>query len=403
MRKNIGVYRGIVGDEVIAEIYRKARTLYGMRVLHINSTYYGGGVAEILDSFVPLMNDVGVEVDWRTLRGTPDFFNITKKFHNALQGDSLNLTEIKKKLYIQTNEDFSTYCHITHDCVVVHDPQPLPLIRFYRKRQPWLWRCHVDLSNPHPQLWEFLKEFVLRYDLVIVTAEQYKKPRLPVEQRVVQPAIDPLSPKNLDIPERTVAKHFRKFGITLDKPLIVQISRFDKWKDPEGVIEVFKLVRQEVDCRLVLCGSMATDDPEGQQIYDRVRRRANHLIRRGDVILVTSENHILVNALQRKAAVVVQKSLREGFGLTVTEALWKGKPVVASRVGGIPLQIVDGTNGFLVDPRDTEGFAERIVRILRDPELARYLGEEGRQVVKERFLITRLILDSLDLFLELCG
>jgi len=403
MRKNIDAYRDVVGDEVIAQIYRKARALYGLRALHINSTYYGGGVAEILDSFVPLMNDVGVEMDWRTLRGTPDFFNITKKFHNALQGDSLNLTEIKKKVYIQTNEDFSTYCHITHDCVVVHDPQPLPLIRFYRKRQPWVWRCHVDFSNPHPQLWEFLKEFVLRYDLVVVTAEQYKKPRLPVEQRVVHPAIDPLSPKNRDIPERTVAKHFRKFGITLDKPLIVQISRFDKWKDPEGVIEVFKLVRQEVDCRLVLCGSMATDDPEGQQVYDRVRRRANHLIRQGDVILVASENHILVNALQRKAAVVLQKSLREGFGLTVTEALWKGKPVVASRVGGIPLQIADGTNGFLVDPRDTEGFAERIVRVLRDPELAHHLGEEGRRTVRERFLITRLMLDYLDLLLELCA
>lgn len=404
MRRSVEDYRGIVSDEVISEIYSRERRLYGRSLLHINSTYHGGGVAEILNSLVPLMNDVGLAADWRILHGTPDFFNITKKFHNALQGDSLNLTEMKKRLYVQANEDFATFCHIDGDCVVVHDPQPLPLIKFFKKRQPWVWRCHVDLSNLNWQLWEFLKKFILRYDVVIVSKEEFVRQDLPVRQRVIPPAIDPLSPKNAEIPETTVLKYMRKFGVPLDKPLITQVSRFDKWKDPEGVIEVFKLVKKEVDCRLVLCGSMAPDDPEGQQIFQRVVRKAGQLMKKGDVLLVTSENNIFVNALQRKSAIVIQKSIREGFGLSITEALWKGKPVVASSVGGIPLQIKDGENGFLLDPHDNEGFAERIVRLLQNPELSAELGRNARETIREKFLITRLLKDHLDLLQEiLCG
>ena len=395
--KDLDSYRAIVGDKVISEIYRKAKRLYGIRVLHINSTYYGGGVVEMLSSLVPLMNSIGIEMDWRILRGTPDFFTITKKFHNALQGDSINLTEIKKRIYVQTNEEFSSYCHIDHDCVIIHDPQPLPLIKFYKKRQPWIWRCHIDISNPNKQLWEFLKGFILRYDAVIISSEKYGRRDLPVEQRVIYPAIDPLSPKNMEISSEIVHKYLRKFGIPADKPLIVQISRFDKWKDPEGVIEIFKLVKEKVGCRLVLCGSMATDDPEGWTVYERVRRKARRLIERKEVLLITSENNILVNALQRSSAVVIQKSIKEGFGLTVTEALWKEKPVVASNVGGIPAQIENGVNGFLANPYDIGGFADRIVQILTNPSLAREVGKRGREVVRKKFLITRLLLDYLEL------
>ena len=395
--KRLNDYRGIVSDEVISDIYKKARQIYGKRIIHINSTYMGGGVAEILSSFVPLMNDAGVDMGWRILHGNPDFFNITKKFHNALQGDPINLTEIKKRLYIEANESFSTYTHVTHDCVIIHDPQPLPLIQFYKKRQPWIWRCHVDLSHPNDGLWDLSKGFILRYDIAVISNKKYKKMDLPIEQRIIYPVINPLTPKNIDLSEKDISKYLKKFKVPTDKPLLTQISRFDKWKDPLGVLEVFKIVKKEIDCRLVLCGSMAADDPEGIKIHEKVEQKANNLIEQGDVILITSENNILVNALQRSSAVIMQKSIREGFGLTVTEALWKEKPVVASNVGGIPLQITDGTNGFLLDPGDTEGFAERIIELLRNPDMGMHMGKKGKETVRKKFLITRLALDYLDL------
>lgn len=396
--RSLEEYRSIVGEEVISSIYRKARTLYGLKVININSTFYGGGVAEILNTFVPLMNDAGVEADWRILRGTPDFFDITKKFHNGLQGDSINLTQIKRRLYMQASETFASYCHIDDDCVVIHDPQPLPLIKFFRKKQPWVWRCHVDLSDPNPNLWEFLKSFILRYDMVVISSPKYRREDLPVFQRVIYPAIDPMSPKNMELSDKTIDKYMNKFGIPTDKPLITQISRFDKWKEPGGVLDIFDLVRTKVNCRLVLCGSMASDDPEGGQIYERVRRKANSLIKSGDVILVTSENNILVNVLQHSSAVVVQKSAKEGFGLTVTEALWKGKPVVASNVGGIPHQIADGETGFLFSPGDNQGFADCITELLEKPALGEEIGKKAKEYVRERFLVTRLLSDYLDLF-----
>jgi trehalose synthase len=390
-------YRQVVGDEVISNIYRKARRLYGRHVLNINSTYQGGGVAEILSSFVPLMNDTGIDVGWRILHGNPDFFTITKRFHDGLQGRSINFTDIKKNVYMRTNENFSVYTHIDHDCVIIHDPQPLPLITFYKKRQPWIWRCHVDLSTPDEELWDFLKKYILRYDVILISSEEYRRPDLPVEQRVVYPAIDPFSPKNMEIPPRLISKYLKKFGIPDDKPLVTQISRFDKWKSPEGALEAFKLVREKVDSRLVLCGSMATDDPESWLIYEKVKRKAKSLIEQGDVILITSENHILVNALQRASAVVLQMSLREGFGLTVTEALWKGRPVVGSNVGGIPLQVQDGKNGYLVEPNDIKAFADQIVEILKHPESVERLGALARETVRKHFLVTRLLADYLDL------
>jgi trehalose synthase len=393
-------YREITGDKIISDLYKKARPLYGKRIIHINSTFYGGGVAEILNSLVPLMNDVGLDAGWRIIRGSPDFFTITKKFHNALQGDTINLTEIKKKVYLQANEDFSTYTHLNHDCVIIHDPQPLPMIKYYKKRQPWVWRCHIDLSHPDEKLWEFLTGFVLKYDIEIISNENYKAD-LAMEHKIIRPGIDPLTAKNMELSDRDINKYLKKFNVPLDKPLITQISRFDKWKNPVGVIEVFKLVKKEIDCRLVLCGSMASDDPEGIQIYERVKQKANNLIASGDVILITSENNILVNALQRSSAVIIQKSTREGFGLTVTEALWKETPVVASNVGGIPLQISDGENGFLFEPNDNNGFAQKIVELIRKPELARKIGKNGRATVRYKFLVTRILQDYLDLFNEI--
>ncbi|MGB2979719.1 MAG: glycosyltransferase [Candidatus Zixiibacteriota bacterium] len=395
--RSLDDYSEIVGDEVLSSIYRKARRLSGKHILHINATYQGGGVAEILGSVVVLMNDIGIDTGWRILHGTPDFFAITKKFHNALQGGAINLTEIKKHLYIRANEDFSVFTHIDHDCVVIHDPQPLPLTKYYAKKQPWVWRCHVDLSASNSALWDFLKKFILRYDMMIISSEKYRRKDLPVEQRIIHPAIDPLSPKNMEISEGDISKYLKKFGIPRDKPLITQISRFDRWKDPEGVIQVFKLVKKKIDCRLVLCGSMAADDPEGWMIYEKVEQKAKDLMQNGDVILITSENSILVNALQRVSAVIIQKSTREGFGLTVTEALWKGTPVVASDIGGIPLQISDGGNGFLVEANDKKGFAQRIVQLLKDPRLAEEMGKKGKEMVREKFLITRLVSDYLDL------
>jgi len=398
---HIESYRRIVGDYPIAEIYKKARKLYGKNILDINSTYMGGGVAEILSSMVPLINNVGIDEDWRILHGNPDFFTITKKFHNALQGGKIHFTEMKKKLYLKTNEEFSAYTRLgQNQVVIIHDPQPLPLITFYKKRQPWIWRCHIDLTSPNKKLWDFLKNFILQYDIVVISLENYRHKDLYVDQRVIPPAIDPLSPKNVELPRVTIEKYLKKFHILLDKPIITQISRFDKWKDPEGVIDVFKKVKEEVDARLILCGSMATDDPEGYKIYERVKRKADKLIEKGDVILITNENNILVNVLQRASSVIIQKSIKEGFGLTVTEALWKERPVVASNIGGITLQIKDGETGFLLKPDDTDNFAKKVIEIIKDKELAIELGRNGKEHVRKNFLITRLIIQHLDLLNE---
>ena len=398
MRRSLDDYRNIVGDEVISKIYKSATSLSRKHVVHISSTFQGGGVAEMLNSLIPLLNDVWIDTGWRILHGTPDFFTITKKFHNALQGDKINLSLMKKRLYSECNESFAIFNHLDHDCVIVHDPQPLPLIKFYKKRQPWIWRCHIDVSYPNERIWEYLKTFILRYDVVIFSDEKYKKKDLPIPQRVIRPSIDPLSVKNKEISDETITKYLKKFRVPTDKPIIAQISRFDKWKDAEGVTNVFEHVKEKVDCRLILCGAMATDDPEGQRIYERLIRKANNT---SDVKIVIGENQVFVNALQRASSVIIQKSLKEGFALTVTEALWKGKPVVASNVGGLPAQIIDGETGFLVDPYDIEGCAERVITLLKDRRLANDMGQKGKEWVKKNFLITRHLLDYINLLSEL--
>ncbi|UCD49685.1 MAG: glycosyltransferase [Phycisphaerales bacterium] len=390
-------FRHIVPDETLAEIYARARKLYGKHIIHLNATYQGGGVAEILYSLAMLMNDVGIDAGWRILHGSQEFFEITKSFHNALQGAKLNLSERKKRLYRMVNENFSRFTHLAHDCVIVHDPQPLALIASYRKQQPWIWRCHIDLTDPHAELWDFLKGFVLKYDQMVVSSEKYFKEDLPVDQRLMYPAINPLSPKNVTLSERAVQEQLSKAGVPLDKPLITQVSRLDPWKDPEGVIDVFKMVKQQIDCRLVLCYNVASDDPEGLQMYKKVQRKANRMLESDDILLVVGNSEKLVNAIQRHSQVVIQKSTKEGFCLAVTEAMWKGTPVVASNVGGIPAQIENGKSGYLLKPRDLEGFAERIVHLLKHRDEAEELGRQARERVREKFLITRLLSDYLDM------
>ena len=394
-------YLPIVGKEVIGSLHAKARKLYGKKVMHVNATYYGGGVAEMLQTFIPLLNNIGIDADWRIVPGPVDFFNITKQFHNGLHGEDFDLTEEMKKLYVTNNGDFATYAKLDDDIIIIHDPQPLPLIRFYGKRQPWIWRCHIDLTNPHQDLWEFLSPFILRYDRVVVSHEDYIQPDLPNQHVIQHPAIDPLAIKNRDMAEDEVALHLFELGVPADKPFILQVSRFDKWKDMPGVIETFKRLREDFDCRVVLCGSMASDDPEGIQIYRQVLDDTIALREAGDVILITDASNAQVNALQRAAAVVTQKSSREGFGLTVTEAMWKAKPVVSTTVGGIPLQIEHERNGLLSSPDDFEGFVHNVRRVLADPEFGAELGRAAKEKVRQDFLITRMLSHDLDMMNEI--
>jgi len=395
--KSLDKYQDIVGDHTIQKIRNEASSLSEKKMVHINSTYQGGGVAEILNSLIILLNDVGIETDWRILHGSLDFFTITKKFHNALQGDRINLSEKKKEIYYINNVNNAIFSHINHDIVVVHDPQPLPIITCYKKRQPWVWRCHIDISTPTRELWDYLKMFILKYDAMIISMEKFKPRDIPdrvIPQYIIRPSIDPLILKNRDIPSSTVSKYLTKYGIEQKKPIITQISRFDKWKDPEGMVKIFKLIKKKVDCELILAGSMATDDPEGQEIFENLEKLVEH---EKDIRLIINAPDILINALQRTSSVIVQKSIKEGFAITVSEALWKGTPVVTSNVGGIPSQVIDGKNGYLLEPRDYAGFAEKIAYLIKHPVIAKKMGEFGREHVKNNFLITRHLLDYIRL------
>ena len=390
-------YIDIVGEDVIADISRAAQPLSGKRVLHVNATYYGGGVAEMLYTILPLMNAMGLDADWSLLYGHPDLFHMTKKLHNGLQGEDVDISPAELATYLSVNEAFARYTPIMHDAVIIHDPQPLPTLHFRRKAQPWIWRCHIDPSAPSERVWGLLKPYIAEYDAMVVSAESFRKPDLSVKTYIIPPAIDPFSTINRDMSADEVNAKLAEYDIPQDKPLVVQVSRFDKWKDPVGVLNVFERVRKELDCRLVMLGNMAGDDPEGPVIYGQVAAKAAQMT---DVHLITETDPALVNALQRSAAVVLQLSLKEGFGLTVSEALWKGTPVVSTRVGGIPLQIEDAKTGYLTVPKDYETMSERVLKILADPDFGAALGEAGREHVRERFLMTRLLLDWLKLLNE---
>ncbi len=383
-------YERFIGAEAVERMLVKARRLSGMRVIHVSSTFYGGGVAEILSSLSLLQRSLGVRADWRLIQGSPDFFGVTKKLHNALQGASINLSELKRSIYEEINFQNATRMDLDADFVVVHDPQPLPLVAHYRHTCPWLWRCHVDLSEPNAEAWSYLQGFVEQYDAAVLSLPEYAR-QLSIPQLFFMPAIDPLSTKNRELSEAEIDDRIRHYGIPDDLPLVVQVSRFDRWKDPEGVIEAFKIARKEVDATLVLVGNVATDDPEGQAVFESLLDQ-----REERIVILTAEDSALVNALQRKAAVVLQKSLREGFGLTVSEAMWKGTAVIGGNCGGIRHQIQDGINGYLVST--VSEAAERIVRLLRDEKLRRRIGSAARDSVRDRFLMTRLAEQYLDVF-----
>jgi len=384
-------YEPYIGAEAVDRILRKVDALCGCRVVNFNSTYYGGGVAEMLSSLTLLMASAGILAEWRVIQGTPDFFSITKKMHNALQGGEIDLTKMKTRIFEQVIFENAVRNRIDHDFVIVHDPQPLPLIEHFARKCPWIWRCHIDLTRPHTELWRYLRRFIDRYDAMIVSRKEYRQ-ALDLEQRVFPPAINPFNSKNREMSDTEIEERFAHYHIPTDWPLVVQVSRFDPWKDPEGVIRAFDIARREVDATLVLLGNFATDDPEGAVIYDSLTKRSDERI----LVLCEGDDTALVNALQRRAAVVLQKSLREGFGLTVAEAMWKGTPVIGGDAGGIRDQITDGENGFLVS--SIEQAAKRIVQLLRDEKLRRKIGERGRETVRERFLLTRYFEQYLDLF-----
>ena len=367
---SVADYESEVGAATIDRILSKAKQLSDLHVINVSSTYYGGGVAELLSSMTLLMNAAGIKTGWRVIQGRPDFFSITKKMHNALQGDDINLTELKMQIYEEVAFENAVRNHIDHDLIIVHDPQPLPLIRHYRKKTPWIWRCHVDLSRPNAELWSYLVPLIERYDAVVLSVPAYAQ-KLAAPQRFIAPAINPFSTTNKELTDQECAERLSRYNIPTDLPLVVQVSRFDKWKDPQGVIDAFKIARKQVDCTLVLVGNVATDDPEGQDVFAGLCQGAEERIR-----ILSVQNSALVNALQRKAAVVLQKSVKEGFGLTVTEAMWKGAAVIGGRAGGIARQIEDGVNGFLVD--SVEQAADQIVTLLRDRSLASRLGQKAK-------------------------
>jgi len=409
LERDLDAYREIVGDEVVARIHELAEPLRGARVLHINATAYGGGVAELLATHVPLLCSAGLDAEWQVIRGSDDFFRITKSVHNALQGAKVEWTRPMEAGYLEWVLDNALRLEGEFDFVVVHDPQPAALRSFVRDRAlrhegtRWIWRCHIDLTEADPDVWSFYRPFVELHDAAVFTMPEFVPESLAME-RVVQapPCIDPLSVKNLDLPQPFGEELLKQYGVDVHRPIVCQVSRYDPWKDPLGVIEAWQIVRRSYPgLQLALVGSMAHDDPEGWEYYTRTVEAAGG---DPDIFILSNLNNVgsvEVNAFQVHSAVVVQKSIREGFGLTVTEALWKAKPVVAGRVGGIVDQIQDGETGFLVDT--VEECAEAVMRVLDDPVRARAMALRGKEYVRGHFLMPRLVRDWLALFSRLDG
>ncbi len=391
-------YRRVAGSAAIDELTLLAERVRHRRLQHINSTSVGGGVAELLTRLVPLFRDLGIETTWDVMKGDQAFFEVTKAFHNALHGGTEVITQDMFDVYRQTTDMNLHDLGNAGDFVVVHDPQPAALIA--KKNDSgghWLWRCHIDVSAPDPVVWGFLKRFVDQYDASIFSMPAFAH-KLAIPQFMVPPSIDPLADKNRDLPEAQVTAVLEKYEVDTDRPILTQISRFDRLKDPLGVIKSYRLVKRRYDCQLILAGGGASDDPEGEKVLQEVRDAAQddpdiH------VLLLPPFADLEINALVRGSTVVMQKSLREGFGLTVTEALWKRKPVVAGAVGGIKLQILNGVTGFLV--HSPEGAANRVVELLGDEQLRRSIGKNGHQHVRENFLTTRHVRDYLLMMLAM--
>ena len=392
-------YLTLLGSAEINELRALAGALKPpAEVLMVNSTAVGGGVAEILDRLVPLARELGVSIRWEVITGGTEFFEITKAIHNALHGGPFELGPEAFDVFLACNEKNRSRLNLDSPFVIIHDPQPLPLIAGRRRGDaPWVWRCHIDLSHPNPQVWRFLKPYVERYDGAVFSSPAFAQ-QLPIPQYLFYPSIDPLSDKNRELSREFVDGVLDRFGIDRGRPIITQISRFDRLKDPVGVVRAWKIVKRYFDCQLVLAGGGATDDPEGAVVAEEVREAAG-----GDpsihILELPPSSPLEINALQRASAVVVQKSLREGFGLTVAEALWKKRPVVASAVGGIPLQVIHKHTGLLA--HSVEGTAYQIRFLLAHPALAAKLGEQGHEHVRENFLVTQNLKSYLLLLLAL--
>jgi trehalose synthase len=379
-------YEDVVGPDIIDELTILASHVGSRSIKMVNSTAVGGGVAEMLHRIIPLLNELGIRAEWKVIKGDEEFFEITKAFHNALQGREEYFEQDVFDSYLACNEKNWNEMNFDQDLIVIHDPQPAALINWSRNRKNrWVWRCHIDLSRPNPQLWSFLKPYVEKYDAAIFSSALFS-PELAIPQYRFYPAIDPLDDKNRELDPTYMEHVLAKYEIPKDKPIVTQISRYDPWKDPVGVIQAFKMARKYVDCRLVLVGDKAADDPEAEKVLEKVRAEA------GDdpdihILMFSPSIATEINAFQCASDIILQKSLKEGFALTVTEALWKGRPVIGGAVGGIPAQIIDGYTGLLV--HSVEGASVGIRSLLSQPDYAKRLGENGRQRVKDEFLIIK--------------
>jgi trehalose synthase len=402
-QKSLADYTHIAGKETIERIRELAEPMKGHRVLHVSATAFGGGVSEILYTIVPLMRDIGIDAHWHVIFGKEEFFNATKLLHNSLQGAEETLSAEQWGVFDEINAINADGLEGEWDTIIVHDPQPIGLRRgAQEKGRNWIWRCHIDLSTPNPEPIARLLPMIEEYDATVWHMPAYVPQGVNGHNgvKIIPPAIDPLSPKNMAFSPDDAAFVCRQFGIDVDRPLITQVSRFDPWKDPMGVIDAYREVTKEVpEAQLALVGSMATDDPEGWEFFQRTFEYADG---DEDIKILNNLNNvgaIEVNAFQSQSDVCLQKSIREGFGLTVTEALWKGRPTVAGNVGGIPLQISDGETGFLVD--SPEECAQRCLEILADPELGKQLGRAGKEHARQQFLSPRLLRDWVELLAEL--
>ncbi len=396
-------YRELVGDELVSEVRRIGEGLRGLRVLELSATATGGGVAELLASLVPLERDLGIEAEWRVIAGDPRFFEVTKRIHNGLQGMEVELSETERSEYLSHNEVNAAAIDGHWDAIVVHDPQPAAIRSFAPElAKHWVWRCHIDSSVPHRPVWEFLRPYIERHDRAIFTLESFVPPDLATPTSTLLPAIDPIGSKNQRLPDYLARQTVAALGVDLARPLLLQVSRFDPWKDPLGVVEVWRRVRETFpDLQLALVGSMATDDPEGWRIYEQIE---SETAGEPSCFLFTDQMGVAaheVNAFQLVADVAIQKSIREGFGLVVSETLWKGTAMVAGRAGGIPEQLQDGVGGYLAE--SVEEFATRTVELLEDPLRAGEMGAAGAEAVRERFLLPRLLRDHLAVLGELVG
>lgn len=386
-------YSGIAPKGDLLLLKKLGETLAGKAFLHINSTKAGGGVAEILHRMIPLICALGIDARWETIDGDERFFDITKKLHNTLQGNQEIITEEMWHYHYEINRKNAAMLNLNADAVLIHDPQPAPLIEF-KQGGKWIWRCHIDVANPVREVSDHLRKYVENYDASIFSVAKFAW-SMPISEFIVTPSIDPLSEKNRGLSAEEISAVLERLNIPADRPMILQVSRFDRFKDPIGVIEAYRIVKKYNDCVLVLAGSPATDDPEGAVVMQEVE---NYAAADPDVhiLLLPAFSDLEINALQRAATVILQKSLKEGFGLTVSESMWKGKPVIGGAVGGIPLQIVHGVTGFLV--HSVEGAAFRIRQFLNNPEMTVRMGEKGKEYVRTNFLITRQIKEYLSIW-----